>query len=216
MGTTAGWGVAVVCGAGINCVGVGPDGRQVRFLALGRISGDWGGGEDIALEALWSACRSQDGRGPATVLERRVPEHFGFEAPDELATAVHEGAVPRARLLELAPVALHAADDDAVAGDLADRLAAEVVGMARVAIERLELRGDPVEVVLGGGVLRARHRRLHAAITEGLAGARVVVAEEAPVVGAALMALDMLGADDRAERRLRRELEHHVRSNGDG
>jgi N-acetylglucosamine kinase-like BadF-type ATPase len=216
MGTTAGWGVAVVCGAGINCVGVGPDGRHARFLALGRISGDWGGGEDIALEALWSACRSQDGRGPATVLERLVPEHFGFEAPDELATAVHEGAVPRSRLLELAPVALRAADEDAVAGDLADRLAAEVVGMARVAIERLGLRGQAVEVVLGGGVLRARHPRLHAAITEGLAGARVIVAEEAPVVGAALMALDMLGADDGAEERLRRELEHHVRSNGHG
>jgi N-acetylglucosamine kinase-like BadF-type ATPase len=216
MGTTAGWGVAVVCGAGINCVGVGPDGHHARFLALGRISGDWGGGEDIALEALWSACRSQDGRGPATILERLVPEHFGFEAPDELATAVHEGAVPRARLLELAPIALRAADEDAVAGDLAERLAAEVVGMARVAIERLGLGGDTVEVVLGGGVLRARHPRLHAAITEGLAGARVVVAEEAPVVGAALMALDMLGADDRAEERLRRELEHHVRSNGHG
>jgi N-acetylglucosamine kinase-like BadF-type ATPase len=216
MGTTAGWGVAVVCGAGINCVGVGPDGRHARFLALGRISGDWGGGEDIALEALWSACRAQDGRGPATILERLVPEHFGFEAPDELAAAVHEGAVPRARLLELAPIALRAADEDAVAGALADRLAAEVVGMARVAIERLGLGGDAVEVVLGGGVLRARHPRLHAAITEGLSGARVVVAEEAPVVGAALMALDMLGADDRAEQRLRRELEHHVRSNGHG
>ena len=26
-GSSRGWGVAVVCGAGINCVGVGPDGR---------------------------------------------------------------------------------------------------------------------------------------------------------------------------------------------
>ena len=31
-GTERGWGVAVVCGAGINCVGVGPDGRHVRFF----------------------------------------------------------------------------------------------------------------------------------------------------------------------------------------
>lgn len=37
-------GVAVVCGAGINCVGMVPDGRTARFPAIGRISGDWGGG----------------------------------------------------------------------------------------------------------------------------------------------------------------------------
>ena len=30
-----GWGVGLVCGAGINCVGVAPDGREVRFPALG-------------------------------------------------------------------------------------------------------------------------------------------------------------------------------------
>ena len=29
------WGVAVVCGAGINAVGVAPDGRVTRYLALG-------------------------------------------------------------------------------------------------------------------------------------------------------------------------------------
>ena len=31
------WGVAVVCGAGINAVGVAPDGRVARYLALGTI-----------------------------------------------------------------------------------------------------------------------------------------------------------------------------------
>ena len=30
-------GVAVVCGAGINCVGMVPDGRTARFPAIGRI-----------------------------------------------------------------------------------------------------------------------------------------------------------------------------------
>ena len=34
-GTDRGWGVAVTCGTGINCVGIGPDGRHVRFPSLG-------------------------------------------------------------------------------------------------------------------------------------------------------------------------------------
>jgi len=42
--STGPWGVAVTCGAGINCVGVAPSGQTTRFLSLGPISGDWGGG----------------------------------------------------------------------------------------------------------------------------------------------------------------------------
>ncbi|HMC69886.1 MAG TPA: BadF/BadG/BcrA/BcrD ATPase family protein, partial [Mycobacteriales bacterium] len=41
-GSERGWGVGVVCGAGINARGVAPDGREERFPALGAISGDWG------------------------------------------------------------------------------------------------------------------------------------------------------------------------------
>ena len=63
-GTESGWGVAIVCGAGINCVGVAPDGRLVRFAALGELSGDWGGGYDVGMAAVSAAARSEDGRGP--------------------------------------------------------------------------------------------------------------------------------------------------------
>ena len=33
-GTSAPWGIGVVCGTGMNCAAVGPDGRTVRFPAL--------------------------------------------------------------------------------------------------------------------------------------------------------------------------------------
>ncbi len=84
-GTERGWGVAVTCGAGINCVGVAPDGRHARFPALGAITGDWGGGYDLGLAAVSAAARSEDERGPRTSLERAVPAHFGLTTPSELA-----------------------------------------------------------------------------------------------------------------------------------
>lgn len=68
-------GVAVVCGAGINCVGVAPDGRVTRYLALGTISGDWGGGYGLGLEVLWHAMRAEDGRGPGTLLTGYLTSH---------------------------------------------------------------------------------------------------------------------------------------------
>src|SRR6185369_15909381 len=112
------WGVAVTCGAGINCVGVAPDGRHARFPALGRITGDWGGGYDLGLTAVFAAARSEDGRGPRTSLEHAVPAHFGLEAPSKLAEAIHFGQIAQRRVIELAPVVLAEAADDAVAAEI--------------------------------------------------------------------------------------------------
>ena len=68
------------------------------------------------------------------------------------------------RVIELAPVVFAEAADDAVAAEIVDRLAAEVVTLARVALERLDLTQEPVEVMLGGGLFRTRDERLLAAI----------------------------------------------------
>ena len=117
-GTAHGWGVAVVCGAGINCVGVARDGRQVRFPALGSITGDWGGGYDVGLAAVSAAARSEDGRGPRTSLEHAVPAHFGVETPAQLAESIHRREIPMRAVIGLAPVVFaEAADDSGRRGD---------------------------------------------------------------------------------------------------
>jgi N-acetylglucosamine kinase-like BadF-type ATPase len=209
-GTDAGWGVAVVCGAGINCVGVAPDGRQWRFRALGWTTGDWGGGPDVGREAVYAAARSEDGRGPKTALERAVPAYFGLESPSELAEAVHFGRIDGARAMELAPVVVAAAADDPVAAAILDRLAVEVVALARVAIRRLGLENEPVDVLLGGGLLRRPAPGLLASIERGLAevGPRITVQATSapPILGAALLALDALDAEPSAYERVRSQL----------
>jgi len=209
-GTERGWGVAVTCGAGINCVGVAPDGRHARFPALGAITGDWGGGYDLGLAAVSAAARSEDGRGPRTSLERAVPAHFGLTTPSELAEAIHRGRIGQRRMIELAPLVLAEAADDAVAAEIVQRLAAEVVALARVALTRLDLAQEPVEVLLGGGVLQDVDGDLLAAIAAGLreeAPAAAVRPTASPaIVGAALLGLDELAVGRDAQERLRREL----------
>jgi N-acetylglucosamine kinase-like BadF-type ATPase len=209
-GTERGWGVAVVCGAGINCVGVAPDGRQVRFPALGAITGDWGGGFDVGLAALSAAARSEDGRGPRTSLEHAVPEHFGLATPLELAQEMHRGRIDVRRVHELAPLVFAEAADDDVAGAIVDRLAEEVVALAGAALHRLDLDGQAVEVALGGGLIRAGDARLLTAIEAGLRAVDPLATVHAtllpPVVGAALLGLDELGSGADAQERIRREL----------
>ncbi|MEV4178542.1 BadF/BadG/BcrA/BcrD ATPase family protein [Nonomuraea sp. NPDC049709] len=207
-GASAPWGVAVVCGAGINAVGVSPGGAVARFPALGRISGDWGGGQSLAEEALWHAARAEDGRGEPTALTGVVTAHFGTATVEELVLALHFGRVPEDRLHELSPGVLAAAGDgDAVAGALVARQAEEVTVMAQVCLRRLGLLETPVEVVLGGGLLTARDPLLTSLLNAGFAlrapRAKVVVAELPPVMGAALLGLERLGASEAAKARLR-------------
>jgi N-acetylglucosamine kinase-like BadF-type ATPase len=209
-GTEHGWGVAIVCGAGINCVGVAPDGRQAGFPALGSTTGDWGGGYDVGVAAVMAAARSEDGRGAKTTLEQAVPEHFGLETPMQLAEEVHAGHIGHRRATELAPIVFAEAEHDAEAGAIVDRLAEEVVTMIRVTLERLELTREPVPVALGGGLMQSGDPRLIGAVKAGLArvapAASVHVTSSPPIVGAALLGLDQLGVGAGAQERLRREL----------
>ncbi|MGW4205964.1 N-acetylglucosamine kinase, partial [Streptomyces sp. NPDC004726] len=201
-------GVAVVCGAGINCVGMLPDGRTARFPAIGKISGDWGGGLGLAEESLWHAARAEDGRGEPTALARTLPEHFGLGSMSALIEALHRGAVPYARVHELTPVLFAtSADGDPVAGGLVRRLAEEVVAMSTVALDRLGLLDEETPVLLGGSVLAARHPELEAHLTAMLAAkapkATVEVVTAPPVLGAVLLGLDHTGAPAAAHERVR-------------
>ncbi|MFD1828071.1 N-acetylglucosamine kinase [Streptomyces desertarenae] len=201
-------GVAVVCGAGVNCVGVAGDGRTHRFPAVGRLSGDWGGGGGLAEEALWHAARAEDGRGADTELARALPARFGLPSMYALIEAFHLGDLAAARRHDLVPVLFEvAAAGDAAALALVRRQAEEITAMAAVAAERLGLADSPFPVVLGGSVVAARHPVLHervlALFAERLPRAAVDVVTAPPVLGAGLLALDRLGAGPAACARLR-------------
>ncbi|MER6748769.1 N-acetylglucosamine kinase [Streptomyces fungicidicus] len=207
-GVTEPRGVAVVCGAGINCVGMHPDGRTARFPALGRFSGDWGGGWALAEEALFHAARASDGRGEPTALAHALPRHFGLPDMPALIEALHLGHVAPARRHELAPVLFAvAATGDGVALTIIDRQAEEIVTMAVVALTRLGLMDEPTPVLLGGGVLAARDPRLEgrirALLAERAPEAEPRVVTSRPVLGAALLGLDRMGAAGEAQRRVR-------------
>lgn len=212
-GTDRGWGVGVVCGTGLNCSAVSPHGRVVRYGALGDISGDGGGGGWIGMQALRAAIRGRDRRGPRTALEQEVPRFFGLRHPSAVVEALHMARLGHNRLCELAPVVFRAsARGDAAAQSIVDGLADEIAGMVVSAVRRLGMtRLDP-DVVLGGGVARSRHprllRRIETRVREVAHTATVDVLDEPPVVGAALLGLDELGARRGAYSRARSALTH--------
>ena len=209
-GTDQPWGVAVTCGAGINCVAVAPDGTTARYLSHGTLTGDWGGGIGLGHAVMWHAMRGWDGRGPATALGAAVAGHFGLASVRDVAVAMHRGELSEADLITLSAVLLRvAADGDQVALSVVNRQAAEIQLMAVAAMRRLAMAPSGVTVVLGGGVLEARDPLLLGEIGRQLAaaapGAVARVLDVPPVAGAALLGLDHVAATAAARQRLREQ-----------
>jgi N-acetylglucosamine kinase-like BadF-type ATPase len=217
-GTDRTWGVGIVCGSGTNCSALSPDGREYRLPAVGQISGDWGGGMDIGPLALWYALRAHDGRGERTALSSIVPRHFGMHRPRQVMEAMYFGRLRYDRLVELPPLVFAAAEDgDGVARSIVDRQADEIATMASAAIKKLRMRDLDVRVVLGGGIFRNDFAAFFDRIDDGVRRvaprAEIVVLKAPPVVGAALMALDRVGATRAARARVRAALTHERLAN---
>ncbi len=198
-GTRARAAVTVVCGAGMNCVGVAPGKDPVRFLALGTFTGDWGGGGTLSAEAMFWAMRAEDGRSGPTALARAIPDHFGLATTHQVAEALHLRQIDWHRTHELVPLLFAVASaGDPVALSVVHRQAAEVIDFAMAALRRLDLLGSETEVVLGGGVLAAEEPVLLEPILAALASAapraRVTIPRIQPIVGAVLLGLEHLAA----------------------
>lgn len=205
-GTASPNAVAVICGTGTNAVGVRAGRERVTFPALGRISGDWGGGAGLGEAALWHAARDADGRGQRTALTRAVEEHFQVPLA-ELIWEIHSGQRLEEDLAELAPSIFQAAAaGDAVAGSLVARQGEEVVAYVRAVATRLGL-GEEGEkdfpVVLAGGILQGGHADFLQQIRSGLSrtvpGAQAAVLQVPPLAGAALLALESVGVSGGAD-----------------
>lgn len=211
-GTRRGWGIALVCGAGVNAYGRNPNGRSARFAGLGDTTGDWGGGGSIGLAALGAAVRARDGRSSRTILEQVVPAHFGLRRPVDVAAAFESGHLDYRRFDDLAPLVFQAAAaGDQAARDIIDRQSAELATMAHALARRLGLIKSDVDIVLTGGVFKSYDDGLLSDLTSRVRvrvpGAQLIKVRGPAVVGAALLGLDLV-----AKGVVRMEIESRVRA----
>jgi len=206
--------VVVVWGAGTNGAGRNSAGAKIRLPALGSISGDWGGGGDFGRDAIWFVARAHDGRGHPTVLQDLVLHALELDDVDEMIRRLYFRQIPSLQVIELAPLVFRAADaGDPVANEMVVRGGTEVATTARALLRRLDLLETAAHVVLAGSMFRAEAplfmRTILRSMTEMAPYARVVSPDVEPVVGAAFLALDLLGlpVDATVRERARRSYE---------
>ncbi len=194
------YGMAVVCGAGLNAGGIGKDGREFRLPALGPLTGDFAGGELLGESAMAAAFRAWDGRGRHTALTEAVLRELGAADMMALAEEIAQGRITREQVLRLAPMVFEVAESgDEVAADII-RSQGREVGVSIVAIlRRLDLIDEPCDVVLGGSIFHGKGTLLLDTVAEVVnpvaPKAELLRLDVDPVIGAALLAADFAGLD---------------------
>jgi N-acetylglucosamine kinase-like BadF-type ATPase len=194
-GTSRPFGVVVIAGTGHVAAGRNPAGRTFRTFGLGPMFGDFGSATDVAEEAVRAVADACTGRGPATTLSRLLPPLAGCGGPEELLQALSRGLVA---LPAAAPVVLAEAEaGDTAAQAIVLRAGTSLGEAAAVVAGRLDLRHQPFEVVMAGGLFAGRNRLLETTLVEVLhrvaTHATPVHLHCMPVVGAALEALELAG-----------------------
>jgi N-acetylglucosamine kinase-like BadF-type ATPase len=190
--------VVVGWGSGTNALGRNAAGQELRLPALGWMSGDWGGGDDLARKVVWLVARAHDGRGQPTALRDPVLAALDVPDEDEMIRLIYLRRRNIRHLRRLPPILFQVADaGDEVAREVVQAAAREVVTTAMAFLRRLDLLGMETDVVLAGSVFRARNTLLMNEVEAGLQReaplARIVMPDVEPIVGAFLCAVDMLG-----------------------
>ncbi len=135
-------------------------------------------------------------------------DHFGLDDPEAVLSAVYTGTLSYGRLFELARVCVEAAAaGDPVASGAVTVLADEVVAMVVSTAVRLGVVDEEVDTVLGGGLFESDYpgfgARIEAAVRAEIPKVAFRRLEAPPVLGAALLALDLAGSSPEDETRLR-------------
>lgn len=189
-------GVVIVAGTGSIAYGRNAENRAARAGGWGYVLGDEGGGYWIGRQALRAVVRASDGRGRPTSLTARILSHFEVAHVQELVPAVYRRPLTPTAVAALADCVREAHQEgDAVAAEILDGAANELVVAARSVTRQLAMEGEAFPLVLAGGMFRAVPW-LAAELPERLRSvaprSRAIRLEEDPANGAVRLALEAL------------------------
>jgi N-acetylglucosamine kinase-like BadF-type ATPase len=190
--------VAVVLGSGFNATGRNARGEAIRLAGLGWLSGDWGGGGEMAREAIRLSVRQWDGRGTPTMLHDVVLRVLDVPDIEQLILALHTRQIDEPQYLAIVPAIFEAAEaGDVAAVDLVRRSGVEAATTILALLRRLDLLKMEADVVLAGSVLRSQNALLIGTIEAALMGeapaVHIIIPDVEPAVGAVLGAMDVAG-----------------------
>jgi N-acetylglucosamine kinase-like BadF-type ATPase len=192
-GTEQPYGAILVAGTGANCAVLAPDGKS--FIYHYYHDHDLQGGSALGRAALNAIYRAETGRPPQTSLRERVLDLFGLPDVDNLMRSMVEGKINQNRIPDIAPCIFAAAEkEDQAACQILSMFGMGCAELLTNALQRLDMTNLAVEIVLSGGIFKARSPLLRNILEKNVCavvpGAKFIEARYEPVVGATLLALE--------------------------
>lgn len=194
-GAEQGWGVCVIAGTSCNCWGRDSHGRQGHVVGMGQMMGEAGGGSELVQRALWAVGYEYSQIGKPTGLTQAFMEHVGAASAEALIEGYTEG---RYRLSSReAPLVFRVAEaGDAVAQALVRWVGTELGNLALGVIRQLKLQNEAFDLVMAGNFYRGSPmitEALETCVWQEAPGAQLVRLHSPPVIGGALLGMEIAG-----------------------
>ncbi len=155
-GTIEDYGVVSICGTGTNSAGTNEDGEKRILRALGYELGSFGGGKDLAKDALHYACRGDELTYKPTVLQKLIPEYFEVESIEEVIKLFYpKRTVDTEKFHHLAKLVFTGANmNDEVCQEIIINNATTVAYQATGIIKQLKMEKEQFPLVIGGSIFK--------------------------------------------------------------
>ena len=194
-GTRQPYGAILIAGSGGNCAIRTPDGQQ--FIYHYYHDSDLQGGDALGHQALRKVYRAATFREPSTLLTQRILDFYQLTTVDGLLRAQVEGRLSPKSIRQLAPIIFQAAlEGDAVASDILRHFGEGMAELVTAGLRHYCMLEIEVDVVLSGSIFKGVGPLLVDTITRAVhtvaRRANLVNAHYEPVVGAALLGLEVM------------------------
>ena len=155
------WGIVAICGTGGGFAGRDKSGKEVILRNLDYVTGNRGGGSELAETALHFAFRSEEGTYTKSLLETEIPKLFGQELIGDLIADLWVRLLPEEGLQKIPPLLFELANQgDTVSVEILQEHGKALGEFISGIIQRLSMQGETVPVVLAGSVYKGNHPAL--------------------------------------------------------
>lgn len=215
------YGAVAIAGTGTNSAAINKDGKKAILNSLGFMFGTYGGGLEIAREAMHYAFRAKELSYRDTRLKTEIPKLFHYANLDEMIHVLYpKMSIHRSEFGKITGLVHQLAyEGDQVSKEILYKNGYTIGEQTCGPIKQVGMQNETFPVVYGGRVFKGQSKvfihSFQEAVLKECKNAYFIETKFSPVYGAYLYALDHLGIiqNDEINQNLKKRSENYEEKN---